>query len=137
MATGDFLPSAQGPFDLDLITSSLRADSSDLGAFVESLAAKLEAAIPGLVRVERARSGFRGPKFVRQIAVDAGGERLELVCERGDRVETRRARVSGGITLKTEPLDVETWLETLSGALAAEATRSERTRQALERLLLG
>ncbi len=137
MSTGDLVPSAQGPFDLDLLASSLRADSADLGSFVESLAVKLEEAIPGLVSVQRARSGLRGPKFVRQIAVDAGGERLELIADRGDRVETRRARVSGGITLKTEPLDVETWLQTLSGALAAEAARSERTRQALERLLLG
>lgn len=137
MAPGELTPSADGPFELDLLTASLRADSADVSAFVEGLAAKLEGAIPGLVQVERGRSGFRGPKSVRRITVDAGGERLELVRDGGDRVQTRRARVSGGITLKTEPVDVEAWLSALSGSLAQEAGRNERTRQALERLLLG
>ena len=137
MPPGESLQPADGPFELDLLTASLRSDAADVTAFVEGLAGKLEGAIPTLTRVERARSGFRGPKSVRRISVDAGGDRLELVCEGGDRVQCRRARVSGGITLKTEPLDIEPWLEALSGALAAEAGRSERTRQALERLLLG
>ena len=137
MAPGESIQPADGPFELDLLTASLRAGAADVTAFVESLAIKLEDAIPTLVRVDRVRSGFRGPKRVQRITVDAGGERLELVCEGGDRVQTRRARVSGGITLKTEPLDIDPWLQTLSGALAAEAGRSERTRQALERLLLG
>jgi len=137
MAPGESIQPADGPFELDLLTASLRAGAADVTAFVESLAIKLEDAIPTLVRVDRARSGFRGPKRVQRITVDAGGERLELVCEGGDRVQTRRARVSGGITLKTEPLDIEPWLQTLSSALADEAGHSERTRQALERLLLG
>jgi hypothetical protein len=134
---GDSIQPADGPFELDLLTASLRAGSADLSAFVESLAVKLEDAIPNLVQVQRGRSGLRGPKTVRRITIDAGTERLELVCEGGSRIQTRRARVSGGITLKTEPLDIEAWLTTLSGALAQEAGHSERTRQALERLLLG
>jgi hypothetical protein len=134
---GQSLEPADGPFELDLLTASLRADTADLNAFVESLAVKLEDAIPNLVQVQRARSGLRGPKTVRRITVDAGTARLELACDGNNRVQTLRARVSGGITLKTEPLDVEEWLTTLSGALAEEAGRSERTRQALERLLLG
>lgn len=136
MAPGESLQPAEGPFELELLTASLRADATDVHAFVESLAVKLEDTIPSLVRVERGRTGFRGPKTVRRITVDAGGDRLELVCEGGDRVQTRRARVSGGITLKSEPLEIEPWLTALSGALAAEAAHSERTRQALERLLL-
>ena len=121
--------------DLDLIAASLRADMSDLDAFVESLAAKLEAATPGLVHVERRRAGMLGPKVVRRIAVDAGEQRLELQAD-GGTVETRCARVSGGIVLKTEPLATDDWLAALGAALAAEARRSETTRQALERLLI-
>jgi hypothetical protein len=33
-------------------------------------------------------------------------------------------------------VDMETWLDALGAALAAEAQRSQRTRQALERLLI-
>jgi hypothetical protein len=77
-----------------------------------------------------------GPKVVEAIQVDAGDQRLELVRGEGERIETRCARVSGGITLKTEPLEIDGWMAALGEALSTEAGRSERTRQALERLLL-
>lgn len=121
--------------DMDLLAASLRADSGDLSAFVESLAAKLEEAVPGRVRVDRRRSGMFGPKAVRAVAVDLGDRRLELRAERGS-VETRCARLSGGIVLKNEVLDTDEWLAVLGNALAAEARRSETTRRALERLLM-
>ncbi len=120
--------------DLDLLAASLRADSSDLGVFVESLATKLEEAVPGRVRIDRRRSGMFGPKEVRGLAVDLGDRRLELRAERGT-VQTRCSRLSGGIVLKNEVLETDEWLAALSEALAGEARRSETTRKALERLL--
>jgi hypothetical protein len=125
-----------GTLDLDLIAASLRADVGNLGAFVETLAVKLEEAIPSLVTVQRARRGMFGPKLVRKLAVSAGQERLELTRSETDEVQTLRARVSGGIVLKTEPLEIDSWLTALTGQLALEAGRSERTRLALERLLV-
>ena len=122
--------------DLELLAASLRADSSDIRAFVEGLAVKLEGALPGRVRVQRAKQGFRGPKLVRSISLDAGSQRLELTLGDRDQLDTRCARVSGGITLKTEPLGIDAWLAALGQALAIEAERSDQTRQALERLLL-
>jgi hypothetical protein len=87
------------------------------------------------VQIERRRSGLRGPKLVSRIAVDAGDRRLELLSDRGV-LQTRSSRLSGGIVLKTELLEIDAWLAALSEALAAEAGRSEKTRQALERLLI-
>ncbi len=124
-------------FDIDGLAASLRADTSDVEAFVEGLAVKLEDAMPGRVRVERARRGLRGPKLVRAISVEADDGRLELARSERGAVETRRARLSGGIVIKSEALEIDRWLGALGAALAAEAGRSERTRQALERLLLG
>ncbi len=121
---------------MDLLAASLRADDSDLGAFVESLAAKLEAVMPGKVSVQRSRRGMLGPKFVRRIAVEAGGERLELVRGQGNSIETTCSRLSGGIVLKREAIDTNAWLAALGAALATEAQRSRQTRQALERLLI-
>jgi len=121
--------------DMDLLAASLRADSSDVSVFVESLAAKLEEAVPGRVRIDRRRSGMFGPKAVRGVAVDLGDRRLELRTD-GGRVETRCARLSAGIVLKNEVLETDEWLAVLSDALAAEARRSETTRKALERLLM-
>jgi hypothetical protein len=121
--------------DLELIASALRADFSDISAFMEGLAAKLEGALPGMVDVKRARSGFRGPKQVQDILVTAGGVRLEL-RRAGAGVEAMRTRVSGGIALKHEPVEVDAWLGELTSVVADQAARSERTRQALEQLLL-
>jgi hypothetical protein len=121
--------------DLDLLAASLRADSSDLSAFVESMAAKLEEAVPARVRVDRRRNGMFGPKVVRSLSVDLGDRRLELRADRGA-VQCRSAKLSGGIVLKNEELETDAWLATLSEALAAEASRSEATRRALERLLM-
>ena len=123
-------------FDIDLLAASLRTDMSDLGAFVEGLAVKLADALPGKVRVNRVRRGLMGPKIVRAITVDAAGTRLELVRSERDEIESRRARVSGGIVIKSDVLEIDAWLGALGEALAAEARRSERTRQALERLLI-
>lgn len=122
--------------DVDLLAASLRADAQDLRAFVEALAVKLEGAVPGAVRVERRRDGMFGPKRVRRIALDAGGQRLELLAEQGS-LMARCGRLSGGIVLKSEELSTDEWLRVLGAALAAQARSSQTTRQALERLLNG
>ncbi len=127
---------ADGGQDLDLITASLRADTTDVSTFVEALAVKLEDAIPGLVRVSRVRGRMFGAKQVGRITVDADGRRLEL-RRSGDGIETTSSRLSGGIVLKTEAVDTDTWLTELGEALAEQAKRSQTTRQALERLLNG
>jgi hypothetical protein len=124
--------------DVDLLAASLRADGADLATYTEALATKLSEALPGAVRIDRERAGLfgvgRGRGHVRAIAVDAGTERFELRAGRTT-VETFCARVSGGIVLKTEPVDTDEWLRRLSEALADAAGRSLTTRQALERLL--
>ncbi len=119
--------------DIELVTASLRADSSDLGAFVEALAVKLEQALPNGVKVDR-RGGMLRAKQVREITVDAGDTRLRLQRDGAD-VRTSRARLSGGIVLKTEPVDTDEWLAQLARALAEQASRSQATRAALERML--
>jgi hypothetical protein len=119
--------------DIELVTASLRADASDLGTFVEALAVKLEQALPNGVRVDR-RGGLFGAKKVRQISVDAGDTRLRLDRD-GAAVSTSRARLSGGIVLKTEQVEIDEWLHELGATLAEQARRSSLTREALERML--
>jgi hypothetical protein len=124
------------PPDLDLLAANLRADAADTGQFVEGLAAKLEDVLPGRVKVQRTRRGMFGPKIVQRISVDLADGRLELLRGVHDAITTRRAQVSGGIVLRSEDLDADAWLSALGSVMAAEARRSEQTRQALERLLI-
>jgi hypothetical protein len=122
--------------NLDLLAASLRADLSDVDAFVESLAVKLEEALPGRTRVQRRRAGLLGAKRVQAIALDAADQRLELQLASGGSLDARISKLSGGIVLKRETVDTDTWLAMLGQALAEEAKRSEATRRALERLLI-
>ncbi len=135
--SGSDLDPASGDIsELDLVAASLRADLADSGAFVEGLATKLEDMLPGMTAVERHKQGFRGPKVVVRISVTNGSETLEL-RRKGANIETVRARASGGITLKSERLDIDAWLDGVSRLIAEAAARSERSRQALQRMLLG
>jgi hypothetical protein len=120
--------------ELDLLAASLRADTTNLHTFLEVIATKLEDAVPASVAVTRARQGFRGPKLVQAIALQADNQRLELV-RNGTAIDALRSKLSGGIVLKRERMDINDWLGALTEMLGNEARRSFQTRQALERLL--
>ena len=121
---------------LERFAGDLRPGDRSVDVYVSKLRGKLEAAMPGAVIVDRRREGMFGPKRVRRIAVDAGGQRLELRTD-GSSIQTRSARLSGGIVLKNEDLGTDEWLQALGAALADQARNSLTTRQALDRLLNG
>lgn len=123
------------PAGFDLLAASLRADATDVRAFVEALAAKLELSFPDRCRVERGGM-LAKKKRVRRIAVDLGENRYELEHDDGV-VSARRCTVVRGISLKREQLSLEEWVDQLVGQLSAEAERSERGREALQRLISG
>jgi len=118
--------------DFDLLASSLRADATDLRAFVEALATKLEGAFGERTHVER--SGFLGPKRVRRIAVRLGDDEFSLRHE-DEHVDCGRRTVVRGIALKNEELPLDAWIEELSRGLVDAASETERGRAALQRML--
>lgn len=121
--------------DLDLLAASLRADAADGPVFVDALAGKLEHALPGRVSVRRRRAGlFGGERRARSLSVDLDGRRFALVLE-GAAARATRGRLSAGIVIKTEELDLEQWIGELVQGAAAEASRSEEANRALARLL--
>jgi hypothetical protein len=120
--------------DFELVAASLRADTTDLRAFVEALAAKLEGALPDRTSVERSGGFLGGRKRVRAIAVRLGDDEYRLEASDGA-PECRRRVVVRGIALKNEELTLEAWIDAVSRALAEEAAGSERGRAALARLL--
>jgi hypothetical protein len=124
----------EGTADFDLVAASLRADADDLRVFVEALTTKLEESFPGRCRVRRA--GLRGKGSVRQVSVDLSDSRYELTSDDGA-VSTHRSSVVRGITLKSDELGLDEWIDSLAAEVVAEANRSERGRLALERLLNG
>ena len=111
---------AEGPesggIDVDLLSASLRASSSDLVTFIEVLADKLEDAFPGRVQVGRKSTGwFSKEKRVERLQCELGGQRY-LLAAPGGVVDARRATAVRGVVLKTEALPLEEWLDEIGRA---------------------
>jgi hypothetical protein len=119
----------------DLVAASLRADTTDLNAFVEALAVKLEGALPDSVRVDRKGGGLLSrEKRVRRISVGMDEARYDL--ERvGESIEASRCNEVRGIVIKSERLGLDEWIDALSRELMNRAQQSERSMLALQRLL--
>ena len=129
--------SAEGGLGFELLAASLRADETDARAFLAALAIKLEGALPAQTRVERARDGlFKGTTHVERITVELGGFRYVLSTGKRGGLEASRAKVVGGVVIKTEGLGVEAWIDALARDLAAYAESSASARAALERLVM-
>jgi hypothetical protein len=121
--------------DFDLAAALFRADASDARALAEALAAKLSAVLPDRTTVKRRSAGLRfREKRVEQVEVGLGDEIFALSLA-GAGPEATRSKKVGGVVIKRQTLPLEDWLRALSGALSAEAERSQSARVALERLL--
>jgi thiamine phosphate synthase YjbQ (UPF0047 family) len=55
----------------------------------------------------------------------------------GGSVRCSVAHSSGGIRIRSEAVDLDSWLKRLLNALQQEAAHSEGARQALERIVIG
>jgi len=82
------------------------------------------------------RAGLFGKGSVRQLGVEIGDSRYELLHDDGA-VSARRLSVVRGITLRSEKLALDEWIDSLAEQVVAEADRSERGRLALQKLLSG
>lgn len=124
------------PLRMEMFAASLRADSTDVKAFLEALATKLEGSLPNQTIVTRHSGLFSREHPVKEITVTLGEYQYRISRERQGPLLALRAKVVRGIVLKTEQLPVEQWIDELAGALAQTATQSAQARAALERFLI-
>ncbi len=124
------------PMRTELFAASLRADNTDIKAFLEALAVKLEGALPNSTTVMRQSGLFSREHPVKEVAVSLGDYQYRIGRERQGPLVAVRAKIVRGIVLKTEQLPVDEWIEDLSEALAQVAGQSAQARAALERFLL-
>jgi hypothetical protein len=123
--------------DLDALAATLRADAADMRAFLPAIAVRLEEAFPDRCQVKRKRKGMlSGERVVDSVSVAFGDEVYRLGYE-GKQVTASRVKVVRGITLKSEPLAVETWIGDLVAELNSVAADTEAGRIALQNLLEG
>ena len=124
------------PLRMEMFAASLRADSTDVKAFLEAMATKLEGSLPNQTLVTRHSGLFTREHPVKEIVVTLGEYQYRISRERQGGLVALRAKVVRGIVLKTEQLPVEQWIDELAGALAQIAAQSAQARAALERFLI-
>ncbi len=125
-----------GPQQVEMLAASLRANSSDLGAFMEALASKLKGALPEQTTITRHNVLFSHEHPVKEIIVAFGELQYVLLREKQGQLQAQRSTKVRGIVLKTEQLSVQQWIDEIAMNLAQEAVQSAQTRSALEQFLL-
>jgi hypothetical protein len=135
MAEDDTAAAMNQGMRFELLAASLRADAADVGAFLEALATKLGGALPHRVRIERGGGFLSHSHPVRRLAVDMGDWEYVVAAESNGQVSAARTHTVRGIALKSEPLSLDEWIDTLGMELAALAQRDAREHAALQRLL--
>jgi hypothetical protein len=124
------------PLQVEMLAASLRADTTDLSAFMEALATKLAGALPNLTTVTRQSSLFSREHPVKEVAVTLGDYQYRMSREKQGPLTAQRAKIVRGIVLKTDAIPIEQWIEEIAESLAQEANRSAQARASLEQFLL-
>jgi hypothetical protein len=128
-------PSDDG-FDLDLAVSALASNSTDVRIMMKLLVNGLAATLGGRLTVERGGSRLRKSEEIKTVQVNLGNDVLRAEID-GASVRCTIGHSSGGIRIRSDQVDMGTWLKRLLGALQAEAAQSETTRLALENIMIG
>ena len=107
------------PFDLD--AAGLRRAQTDLRAFMEALAVRLQGALPERVGVERRRDGLlSATRHVHEIVVRGDQAEYRLSLDRG-RLAATRAKTVRGVVIATSELSTVQWLAEVRAEVAALA----------------
>jgi hypothetical protein len=124
-----------GPDEFDLNGAILRRSETELRAFMEALAVRLEGALPGRVQVERRREGLLSPtRRVAAIAVNCDRAVYELRLARSALKATRVKQVRG-VRLSSADVAVPEWLAEVSEELKALAEQAGSSSDALHGFL--
>ncbi len=123
-------------FDLDMAAATMQSNATDVHIMLRVLAGQLAEVLGPRVVVDRAGGLLRKSTEVKALEVTLGDDVLRAQVEGGS-VRCSVAHSSGGIRIRSETVDLDSWLKRLLSALQEEAAHSEGARQALERIVIG
>ena len=107
--------------DFDLLAAQLRRSQTDLRAFMEAFAVRMEGALPGKVRVDRRADGlFSKTSHVARVTIETDRAVYELAMTKGA-VDASRAKVVRDVRLNSADLPVAEWLTEVRAAVEAYA----------------
>jgi hypothetical protein len=124
-----------GAFDLSMAVAQLASNDTDVGIMLKVLVSQLGEVLGDRMVVERA-GRFRKSDEVKSVRIALGDDTLDAVVD-GATVRCTIGHSSGGIRIRSQQVGMDEWLTRLLSALQSEAANSERTRAALENLVIG
>ncbi|WP_414041453.1 hypothetical protein ACJU26_05150 [Acidithiobacillus sp. M4-SHS-6] len=123
--------------DFDQSTAWIRRAQSDMKAFIEGLAARLEGDVPGMVEVERKKDGFFAKtSHVHSITIHTDNNDY-LLTQEGTHISTVRTKTVHGVVLKHEDLPLAAWLESLMKDLGDLSGEMQGASNTLHDFLMG
>jgi hypothetical protein len=123
------------PDQFDLDGAVLRRSETELRAFMEALAVRLEGAMPGRVEVQRKRDGLLSQtRHVAKIAVRGERAVYELARDRSGLVATRTKLVRG-VSISSSTISARDWLAQIRAELQTLAEQAGSTSDALHGFL--
>lgn len=115
---------SSGPDQFDLDGAVLRRSETELRAFIEALAIRLEGALPGRVTVERRRDGLlSSARHVSRIVVRGDQALYELTIDKAG-LSATRAKLVRGVSISTATISARNWLNELKAELQALAEQA-------------
>jgi hypothetical protein len=123
-------------FDLELAAAQLRADGSDVRILISVLVDQLSDALGARLTVERGGGRFRKSGAIKSLSITMEDDQFDTVVD-GPVLRCSIGHSSGGIRIRSERVDMDTWLHRLLTILKAEAEHSQAVRQALENIVIG
>lgn len=107
----------------------------DQNGFTALVAAMLEGTLPDLVEVtRRPKSLFSREKRVAEVKLSLADE-IFVLTDSGGKPDAQKIKVVRGITIKTEPLGIDRWLEDLDNALVEYAKTHQRASEGIAHFL--
>jgi hypothetical protein len=126
----------EGAFDLPMAIASLQSSGTDARLMLKLLVDQLASVLGDRIAVQRGGGRFRKSDEIKSVHITLGDDSLEANVD-GPSVRCSIGHASGGIRIRSEQVDMQSWLVRLLGILQNEASHSERTRVALERMVIG
>jgi hypothetical protein len=117
--------------EIDTVVGTLKADSRDIRVFFPVLAAKLAAALPNAVELDREGALFSRRRPIRRIVVRLDDDVLEAELT-PDGLICRELRLLTGIS---EEVDFDAWMRVLLSALRQKAKSTAEASAALRSLV--
>ena len=123
-------------FDLELAAAQLRADGSDVRILLKVLVDQLSDALGPRLQVQRAGGRLRKSGEIRSLRITMGDDQFDAEVD-GSTLRCTVGHSSGGIRIRSEKVDMDSWLGRLLATLQAEADHSQAVRLALENIVIG